>query len=124
MRRMIALATVLVVPVLAAGCGAAKESDSDRMVKAKALISSQPVVSGQSLSECLDKAGFRLDDSYRGVQDTVQMVYGNTDGSFFTVNVDLAANVVAPWQERDAYKLRLNGCTLSDVGPGQPDDSQ
>lgn len=120
MRRMIALATVLVGLALTAGCGGSQEGDASRMDKAKALISSQPVVSGQPLSACLDKAGFRLDDSYRGVQDTVQMVYGNTEGSFFTINVDLTHRIVAPWQDRDEYKLRLNGCTLSDVGPGTP----
>lgn len=120
MRRMIALATVLVGLALTAGCGEGQDGEAERMERAKALISSQLVVSGESLSGCLDRAGFSLEDSSRGVQGTVQMMYGNTEGSFFTINVDLSKRLVAPWDVKDAYKLRLNGCTLSDVPPDLP----
>lgn len=105
--------------VLVVGASACStEPEAERVQQAAALVAQQKTVQGDSLSTCLTDAGFVHESTYSGVQGTEQLVYTNQENQPITLNVDLGKRLVAPWNTRDLDKLRLAGCTLSDVPAG------
>lgn len=116
MRKTIIAAAVLACASLTSACGGTDTmgTKADRIADAKALVATTPTihVGEVKLAQCLSEAGFSFDYPTPDGPTANILWYKNADDSQIRVHVDLKAKSVLPWQDNDAAKLALNGCSI------------
>lgn len=115
MRKVVLLSTMLAAGAALTGCGNSDEAVAKRDSEARAAIVQQRTVQGEPLAVCLERNGFAFDETYEGVQGTTQVIYESGEQEVITLNVDLAAGIVAPWDGRDDVVLKRYHCQPSDL---------
>lgn len=119
MRKAILVAAVLACTGLTSACGGTDTArmDDGRIANAKALVASTSTIHiGQMrLAPCLEEAGFFYDYPTPDGPTANILWYKNADDSQIRLHVDLRAKKVLPWQDNDAAKLELNGCSILDI---------
>jgi hypothetical protein len=115
MRKIIIAAGVLACASLTSACGGT--DPGTRVGDAQAITNhtSTNNVGRVSLAHCLIDSGYEYKFFTADGPDATILWYKNQSNAQIRVWVDLKAKKALPWQDNDAAKLALNGCSILDI---------